>query len=329
MADTTALATVPVSQVPDITDRDLYVSDETIEYAEASTSESTRRAYASDMRCFAKWAEAEGRKWLPATPETVAEFLKWQADAGMTTATIQRRLSSISVAHRRLGVDNPTRNEGVKRVHKGIRRQVGTNPPNVKQALGSSDLRSYFAQLNGDLRHARDRALLSWGLSGAFRRGELVALTVEDLEVIDDGFRVLIRRSKVDQEGAGFHKVIVYGRHPETCPVLAMRVWLERAGISEGPLFRPIDKAGQVGDRALAGAAVADLVKRCAAALGKNPRTFAAHSLRRGFVTESSHGGAQIQEIMEQTGHQSFKTVKGYLEASKTAQGNAVTKLGL
>jgi len=70
-------------------------------------------------------------------------------------------------------------------------------------------------------------------------------------------------------------------------------------------------------------------VKACAVALGKNPESFSGHSLRRGFVTEASHAGAQIQEIMEQTGHKSFQTVRGYIESSKTSKGNAVTALGL
>jgi len=62
-------------------------------------------------------------------------------------------------------------------------------------------------------------------------------------------------------------------------------------------------------------------------ALGKDPANFSGHSLRRGFVTEASHAGAQIQEIMEQTGP--FQTVRDYIESSKTSKGNAVTALGL
>jgi integrase len=48
-----------------------------------------------------------------------------------------------------------------------------------------------------------DRALLLLGFAGALRRSELVALDVADLESDADGVRIIIRRSKTDQEGAG------------------------------------------------------------------------------------------------------------------------------
>ena len=62
------------------------------------------------------------------------------------------------------------------------------------------------------------------GFAGAFRRSELVALDVADLQETDDGFRVLIRRSKTDQEGHGETIAIVRGHH--ACPVKAVKAWL-------------------------------------------------------------------------------------------------------
>jgi hypothetical protein len=65
------------------------------------------------------------------------------------------------------------------------------------------------------------------GFAGAFRRSELVALDVADLQETDDGFRVLIRRSKTDQEGHGETIAIVRGHH--ACPVKAVKAWLSAA----------------------------------------------------------------------------------------------------
>jgi len=64
----------------------------------------------------------------------------------------------------------------------------------------------------------RDRALLLLGFAGGFRRSELVALDVEDLEQTDNGLRVLIRQTKTDQESEGREVRIPFGQHPETCP---------------------------------------------------------------------------------------------------------------
>jgi integrase len=84
----------------------------------------------------------------------------------------------------------------------------------------------------------RDRALLLLGFAGAFRRSELVSLDVADLQFCDGGLRVTIHRSKTDQEGQGATIAIVPGS--TACPVKAVRSWIEAAGLSDGPLFRPV-----------------------------------------------------------------------------------------
>jgi site-specific recombinase XerD len=61
------------------------------------------------------------------------------------------------------------------------------------------------------LRGTRDRALLLLGFAGAFRRSELAALTVADLEPNEAGLRVTVRRSKTDQEGKGQVVAILAG----------------------------------------------------------------------------------------------------------------------
>jgi integrase len=54
-----------------------------------------------------------------------------------------------------------------------------------------------MAQAGPDtLRGARDRAVLLLGFAGAFRRSELVALNVSDLEETEERLRVTIRKSK-------------------------------------------------------------------------------------------------------------------------------------
>ena len=72
----------------------------------------------------------------------------------------------------------------------------------------------------------RDRALLLLGFAGAFRRSELVALDLDDLEFTPRGIRVTLRRAKTDQEVAGRPVGIPYGAMPETCPVGGVEHWL-------------------------------------------------------------------------------------------------------
>jgi hypothetical protein len=87
---------------------------------------------------------------------------------------------------------------------------------------------------------------------------------------------VTLRRSKTDQEGQGATKGISFGSNPGTCPVRALRAWLDTAGLVDGPLFRPITRHGKIQTVRLSAYAVALVVKRAAQAAGLDPDQFAA-----------------------------------------------------
>src|SRR3954453_10124649 len=89
--------------------------------------------------------------------------------------------------------------------------------------------------------------LLLLGFAGGFRRSELAALDVEDVQPSDDGLVVKLRRSKTDPEGKGRDVGIPYGSNPSTCPVQALNAWKTAAAISEGALCRGVDRHGHVG----------------------------------------------------------------------------------
>jgi integrase len=157
----------------------------------------------------------------------------------------------------------------------------------------------------------RDRALLGLGFAGAFRRSELVALQVEDLTEVPDGLRVLIRHSKTDQEGQGQEIAILRG--VRICPVEAVQQWLARAEINSGPVFREVKKGGKVQAAALSAQSVALLIKRYAVRAGLDPKVFAGHSLRAGFLTSAAEHGASIFKMMDVSRHKSVDTLRGYV----------------
>jgi integrase len=122
---------------------------------------------------------------------------------------------------------------------------------------------------------ARDRALILLGFAGAFRRSELVALDIVDRAFDGDGLTVILRRSKVDQEGGGRKIGIPFGANPETCPVRTVQVWLEKAAIGSGPLFRAISRHGRLQAGRLSGLGVARIVKKLAQRAGLDPAKYA------------------------------------------------------
>ena len=166
------------------------------------------------------------------------------------------------------------------------------------------------------------------GFAGAFRRSELVALNVDDLVFGEQGVVVTLRRSKTDQTGAGRQVAVPYGRHADTCPVTALRAWLEAATITEGPVFVSVDRHGNADGR-LSDRAVALVVKHYAKAIGRDENDFAGHSLRAGFATEAARAGAQELDIMRTTGHKSLPMLRRYIREGNLWRGNAASKLGL
>lgn len=174
---------------------------------------------------------------------------------------------------------------------------------------------------SGDrLKDLRDRALLLLGFAGAFRRSELVALNVEDLEADAAGLKIHIRHSKTDQEGAGATIAVVKGSI--ACPVSALRAWLEVAGITTGPVFRSVKKGGKLGDRLMAHS-VAEIVKIHAERVGLDPQIFSGHSLRAGFLTSAAKRGASIFKMMDVSRHRSVDTLRGYVRDAELFQDHA------
>src|ERR1700739_3281850 len=207
------------------------------DFARASKAAATRRAYQKDFARFTAWCAQRHLHAIPATPETVAAFLAAEAARGIKPASIGRRVAAIRYAHKLAGHDDPpTGSEVVKATVNGIRRTVGAAP--VRKAPATADKVVAMAVLAvADLKGLRDRAILLLGFAGAFRRSELVALDVGDLEFCDGGMRVHTRRSKTDQEGAGHTVAIAPGSI--ACPVRAVRAWLEASKITPRPLFPP------------------------------------------------------------------------------------------
>jgi integrase len=157
----------------------------------------------------------------------------------------------------------------------------------------------------------------------------LVGLVVEDCAFGKDGLTVTLRRSKTDQAGAGRKIGIPYGSNPETCPVRVIQSWLEQAGISTGPLFRAINRHGQVQAGKLSGIDVARVVKKLAERAGLNAPKYAGHSLRSGHATSAAVAGASERSIMNQTGHRSVQMVRRYIRDGSLFRDNSAGKLGL
>jgi integrase len=169
--------------------------------------------------------------------------------------------------------------------------------------------------------------VLTIGWIGAFRRAELVRVTMADLTRTRAGLRIRLPFSKTDQQGEGNYKAIPYTANPDLCPVRALDDWLSASHITEGPIFRPIHRSGRIRDVGLSDRSVALIVQRAAARAGLDPKKLAGHSLRAGFATTAALKGKSTRSIARQMHHKSETTTLRYIRPASAFNDNAAVGL--
>jgi len=301
------------------------IGAEATKYLNQSKAEKTRRAYRSDWADFTAWCDKYRLQPHPASPDTVAYYLPDRSQ-DVKTSTLQRRIATITEAHRAAGLESPNKSAQVRLVWAGIRREKEVAQNHKKPTL-TKHIREMVENLPAGL--LGDRALILLGYAGAMRRSELVGLDITDVAVTEEGAVVVIRKSKTDQVREGRKVGIPFGEHAETCPVRALLAWIEEAEIDEGPLFRSVNKHGHVMELRLSDQVVADVVQRALLAARKSPRGFAAHSLRAGLATQAAMNGVSERAIQDQTGHKSLAVMRRYIRDGSLFRENAAAKVGL
>jgi integrase len=297
----------------------ITLSDLVEAFVQAGIAPATRRAYRSDLDHFLAWGGT-----IPASDAAVAAYLAAHADQ-LKVATLNRRLAAISVAHEAQGHSSPVRSPLVRATMRGIRRERGVAQRQARPLL-RKDLFAVLAAMGDSLKDARDRALLLVGFAGGFRRSELCAIDCSDLERVRQGLIITLRRSKTDQESEGRKIGVPFGR-TKFCPVLALDRWRDRARISEGPIFRRLDKHQRVFADALSPEAVCLIVRERVAAAGYDPEPYSGHSLRAGLATSAAQAGVDTRKIRDQTGHASDAMLLRYVRDGELFTENAAGAL--
>ena len=296
------------------------------QYIEAAERDNTRRSYASAIRHF----EIEWRGLLPSTADAISRYL---ADHAATLAinTLRQRLAALSRWHTDQGFADPTKSPLVRQVLKGIR-SIHAVPEKRARPLELAVLQQIDqwldaaisnAQRSGDqpalLRHTRDRSLMLLGFWRGFRSDELVNLRVENTEVTaGQGMACYLGRSKGDRQLQG--RVFKCPALSRLCPVTAFNAWIDLAGLTEGPVFRKIDRWGHVADESLHANSLIPLLRSLFGDAGvESPEEYSSHSMRRGFAGWARASGWDIKELMEYVGWKDVKSAMRYLDASDSS----------
>ena len=152
------------AQLPAVLDALDDLGERATDFARASRSVATLRAYRADWSDFSAWCESVGRERLPTEPETVGLYLAARARE-LKVVTLRRRVASIAVANKLVGGRLDTRHPAIADVLAGIRRELGARA-SPKNAISVDELRAMLRKLPDTVSGIRDRAILLIG----FRR---------------------------------------------------------------------------------------------------------------------------------------------------------------
>ncbi len=291
-------------------------------YIQAATSQNTRKAYRQDIQHFIAWGGL-----LPTTINIIIRYLHDHAQI-LNPRTLSRRLTALKHWHTYQEFPDPTDHPLVRKTLTGIQNTHG-RPKEKAPAITMEQLAQMVAYLKNQqsLQATRNNALLQTGFFGAFRRSELSVMQWEHINFVTEGMEILIPKSKGDQTGEGQICAIPYG-DDTLCAVSALKTWQEHTTPTSTFVFCAINKHDHVCSDQLSTDGIGYIIKTTAMQCAlPNADKMSAHSLRRGFATETSRNGASFVSIMRHGRWRNEKTVLGYIEEGQRFVENAASKL--
>tara|TARA_B110000967_G_scaffold192220_1_gene218650 strand:- start:1062 stop:1979 length:918 start_codon:yes stop_codon:yes gene_type:complete len=290
---------------------------ETLKNLKNSKSFNTLRAYESDYKDFSAFCIKNNFSSMPADPKIISLYLTHLSQTSKFS-TLKRRIASISVIHKLKDHYIDTKHPIIRENLLGIKRLKGSNQK-AKKPILINDLKQIIdviTKLNiKEIRKTRDKALILIGFAGGFRRSELVALEIDDIEFVREGVKIFVKRSKTDQSGEGMTKAIPSFDSTLYCPVLHLQDWMAKGKSINRKIFPISDKS------------VALIIKKYANLAGLDGSRYAGHSLRSGFATSTAESGAEERNIMAMTGHKTTQMVRRYIKEANLFKNNALNKL--
>ena len=308
------------------------LQEETLLNLQSSKAKNTIRAYKSDFNDFGLFCAQNGFKSLPSEAKIISLYLTQLSTKEVKISTIKRRLVSIGVIHRLKGHYLDTKHPLIVENLMGIKRRKGSIQ-NGKKPLLINNLKRLInvidQQKKEQIKILRDRTIILIGFSGGFRRNEIVSLDYDDLDFVEEGLKINIKRSKTDQFGEGSIKGLPYFDNSQYCPVVSLKNWIDIAKINSGSLFRRFSKGSRLTEKRLTDQTVALLIKEYLQLAGIDNKNYSGHSLRSGFATSAAESGAEERSIMAMTGHKSSEMVRRYIKEANLFKNNALNKINI
>lgn len=272
---------------------------------------STIAKYTAHARAWTQWATEHGVQAFPASAADVVRYLE---GSGRSISWRRIVVAMLSVAHEAAGAKNPARSFAVK----ASLRRFSRCAPHQRQArpLHESDWQAAISSLDASTpQGARDLAILGVMRGCLLRQSEVCALDVDDIE---EGDVLIVRRSKTDQQGRGAALFVP----PQAAQ--ALKAWLACLPELSGAVFREVHRSGSIMGR-LTTRSISLILRRICRKAGISEDGISGHSPRVGMAQDLAAADIGLVEI-QRAGRWKSPSMPGYYTRAAAARKGAVAK---
>jgi integrase len=224
-----------------------------------------------EWRRFADWARSRGLEVMPTQPDTIIAYLGARGDE-LSASAQWLVIAAIEHAHALAGIPSPT-SEPVFRSSWRAFRGPADRPVQRKQAIGEDLIGSMIEALPATLLGRRDAAIILLGYRSGLRRSELAGLQISDVRVEEDD--LLIQSTAV-----GRTIRISDAKESVLGAARAVLAWIQESKVVDGPLFRAVNRHGQLSSNPIDPGSITRAIKRAIERCGNDPSNYACESLR-------------------------------------------------
>lgn len=285
--------------------------------------ENSQKTYSLAWEKFQRWCSENGVNSIPATGETICQYLLALSDEGAQYKTVSIARTVIARNHDISNIASHANNKIVQDVMKSIFNNTN-RPPKRKSPLTTANIRAIANLLPKNKRGISDKAILLTFFAGGLPSGAIESIYAEDVIWIGNTAIIKIR----DYREKDRHIKILPGDDNATCPIAALRAWISFSGITSGPLFRPFE-GGKILEKSFAASKVNHLVKTCVKKIGLNPKDYGGHSLRSGLALAALRNEVPISEVQLHLGVTSLEGMRPYFEIAEAGKASPSAKVDL
>ncbi|HIF9264183.1 TPA: tyrosine-type recombinase/integrase [Photobacterium damselae] len=249
-------------------------------------ADNTLVAFKNDWNMFISFCHQLNQCCLPASADVTCRFIEKMAQT-RKLSSLKRYIVTIGLVHKCHALPNPCTSSDVKLA---MFQQRMDKHDDYTQAQGFCDnhlqqLHTLFSSATKP-KDVRDMAIWALTFEGMLKRSEVAALTVNDIEFIDNKSLITINSHLIELSELATE---------------AVKKWLTLSLIETGFIFRRIDRHGNIGDNPLNHSSIYRVFRRASQELDLPVDViFSGQSPRVGASQDLARSGLSVHQIQTQ-----------------------------